>query len=81
MIGMGGENVYLGVTAMQDAVRPRCIWLTLEPSDVIELRQVVLDHDVPGAEAFFRRVVMPQLRQKGYDATQRRATTSQRAPL
>ena len=65
---MGRENVYLGVTAMQCAVRPRCVWLALEPSDVIELKQVVLDRDVSGAGALFRRVVVPRVR----DAAQRR---------
>ena len=57
---------------MQGAVRPRCIWMALEPSDVIELRQIVLDHDISGAEALFRRVVITRLREEGRDAAQRR---------
>jgi hypothetical protein len=38
------------------------IWLTLEAPDIIEMKQVVLDRDAPGAAAFFRRVVVPQVR-------------------
>ena len=53
---------------MQETARPRCIWLTLEESDIIEMKQVVLDHDVSGAEVLFRRVVVPRVR----DAAQRR---------
>ncbi len=41
---------------------PRCIWLTLEGADVIELKQVIMDRDAPGAAAFFRRVVAPRVR-------------------
>ena len=52
---------------MQKTARPRCIWLTLEGPDIIELKQVVLDHDVSGAEALFRRVVIQRVR----DAAQR----------
>ena len=40
----------------------RFIWLTLEGPDVIEVKQVALDRDVPGAVAFFQRVVVPQVR-------------------
>ena len=40
---------------------PRHIWLTLEGPDIIELKQVVLDRDVEGAVAFFRRVVVPRV--------------------
>jgi hypothetical protein len=40
----------------------RFIWLTLEGPDVIEVKQVALDRDVPGALAFFQRVVVPQVR-------------------
>ena len=38
---------------MTDALetpRPRCIWLTLEGPDIIEMKQVVLDRDAPGME-------------------------------
>ncbi|MBN1316641.1 MAG: hypothetical protein JXA42_14280 [Anaerolineales bacterium] len=48
---------------------PRFIWLTLEEPEIIELKQVVLDHDVMGAAAFFRRVLAPRVsdvaRQRG----------------
>ena len=55
-------------TGTQETLRPRRIWLTLEASDIIEMKQVVLDHDAPGAAAFFRRVVVPRVR----DAARRR---------
>ena len=42
--------------------RPRHIWLALDGPDIIELKQVVLDRDVEGAAAFFRRVVTPRVR-------------------
>jgi len=49
-----------GVT--NSSARPRCIWLTLEESDIIELKQVAQDRDVPGAVSFFQRVVAPRVR-------------------
>ena len=48
-----------------DSRPPRHIWLTLEGPEIIELKQVVLDRDVEGAAAFFRRVVVPRVRQAG----------------
>lgn len=47
------------------STRPRHIWLTLEGPEIIELKQVVLDRDVEGAVAFFRRVVLPRVREAG----------------
>jgi hypothetical protein len=47
---------------MKAPPRPRCVWLTLEAAEIIELKQVMLDHDVPGAVAFFHRVVLPRAR-------------------
>lgn len=41
----------------------RHVWLALEESEIIELKQVVLDRDVEGAVAFFRRVVAPRVRE------------------
>jgi hypothetical protein len=55
-------------TSTRETPRPRRIWLTLEAPDIIELKQVVLDRDAPGAAALFRRVVVPQVR----DAARRR---------
>ena len=54
-----------GITLTQahSPQRPRHIWLTLEGPDIIELKQVVLDRDVEGAVAFFRRVVAPGVRE------------------
>jgi len=57
-----------GGTGTQETPRPLRIWLTLEAPDNIEMKQVVLDRDAPGAAAFFRRVVVPQVR----DAARRR---------
>ena len=51
------------LTKTDALARPRCIWLTLEGPDVIELKQVVLDRDAEGATAFFRRVVAPRVRE------------------
>jgi len=42
---------------------PRRIWLALEGSDIIELKQVMQDRDVAGADDFFRRVVVPRVRE------------------
>jgi cysteine desulfurase family protein len=39
---------------------PRRIWLALEGPEIVEMKQVVLDRDVRGATAFFRRVVAPR---------------------
>ena len=47
------------------SAHPRHIWLTLEGPEIIELKQVVLDRDVEGAAAFFRRVVVPRVREAG----------------
>ncbi len=35
---------------------PRRTWLTLEGAEVIEMKQVVLDRDVPGATDFFHEI-------------------------
>lgn len=48
--------------------RPCRIWLTLEGPDIIEMRQVMIDRDIPGTVEFFQRVVVPQVR----DAARRR---------
>jgi len=60
------------MTDVPETPRPRCIWLTLEGPDIIELKQVMLDRDAPGAAAFFQRVVAPQVR----DAAQRRGISA-----
>jgi len=38
---------------MPETSRPRHIWLTLEESDIIKLKQVMLDRDASGGAAFF----------------------------
>jgi len=38
------------------------IWLVLEPTEIIELKQVVMDRDTPGAVEFFYRVIVPRVR-------------------
>lgn len=48
---------------MPETCPPRRIWLTLEGPDIIELKQVMLDRDAEGAAAFFRRVVVPRVRE------------------
>jgi hypothetical protein len=57
-----------GETGTRETPHPCRIWLTLEAPNIIEMKQVVLDRDAPGAAAFFRRVVVPQVR----DAARRR---------
>lgn len=56
------DRLRLEMTDAPETSRPRCIWLTLEGPDIIEMKQVVLDRDAPGAAAFFRRVVAPRVR-------------------
>ena len=43
------------------SAQPRRIWLALEASEVIELKQIVLDRDAASAADFFRRVVVPRV--------------------
>ena len=51
------------MTRSNQPQRTRCIWLTLEEPDIIELKQVVLDRDAESATAFFHRVVAPRVRE------------------
>ncbi|MGC8827763.1 MAG: hypothetical protein ACP5TV_12265 [Anaerolineae bacterium] len=44
--------------------RKRFIWLLIEPADIMELKQIVLDDDTAGAYSFFYRVIIPQVQQK-----------------
>lgn len=41
----------------------RRIWLTLQAEEVLELKQLMMDHDVDGTRAFFQRVVVPRVRE------------------
>ena len=47
---------------------PRFTWLTLEASEIIELKQAMLDRDSQEAADFFWRVIVPRVR----EAAQRR---------
>ena len=49
------------VTDSSASKQPRCIWLAFEASEVIELKQIVLDRDAAGAADFFRRVLVPRV--------------------
>ncbi len=40
----------------------RCIWVTLEPSEVIELKRIAMDDDMAEAISFFRKVLTPRVR-------------------
>jgi hypothetical protein len=51
---------------MQDTLR--FTWLTLEASEIVELKQAMLDRDSLEAADFFWRVVVPRVQ----DAAQRR---------
>ncbi len=57
------EKTAAGQTARTPATRTRSIWITLEGSDIIELKQIMLDRDAAGAMDFFQRVIVPQVRQ------------------
>ncbi len=48
--------------------RQRFTWLTLEASEIVELKQAMLDRDSQEAADFFWRVVVPRVR----DSAQRR---------
>jgi hypothetical protein len=57
------EKTAPGQTDRAPAARTRSIWITLEGSDIIELKQIMLDRDAAGAMDFFQRVIVPQVRQ------------------
>ena len=40
--------------------RPRFVWLKFEPSEIIELKRLVMDRDAAAAVAFFQRIVAPR---------------------
>ena len=40
---------------------PRFTWLTLEASEIIELKQAMLDRDSQEAADFFWRVIVPRV--------------------
>jgi len=40
----------------------RCIWVTLEPSEVIELKRIAMDDDMEEAISFFCDVLAPRVR-------------------
>jgi hypothetical protein len=40
----------------------RCIWVTLEPSEVIELKRIAMDNDIDSAVSFFCDVLIPRVR-------------------
>ncbi len=56
------DRLTIEMTDVPETPHPRCIWLTLEGSDIIEMKQVMLDRDALGAAAFFQRVVAPRVR-------------------
>jgi hypothetical protein len=66
------------------AERPRYIWLAFEASEVIELKQVVLDRDTAGAADFFRRVVAPRVvaaaRRRGLEIVGTQSEADERLP-
>ena len=40
----------------------RCIWVMLEPAEVIELKRIAMDRDTDGAVAFFSDLLTPRVR-------------------
>ncbi len=57
------EKTAPGQTDRASTARSRSIWITLEGSDIVELKQIMLDRDAAGAMDFFQRVIVPQVRQ------------------
>jgi hypothetical protein len=57
------ENLIPAQTGRAPAARPCSIWITLEGPDIVELKQIVLDRDAPGATGFFQRVIVPRVRE------------------
>ena len=55
--------------------RPRFTSLTLEASEIIELKQAMLDRDSQDAADFFWRVIVPRVR----EAAQRRGISLEEA--
>lgn len=45
---------------------PRFTWLTLEASEIIELKQAMLDRDSQEAADFFWRVVVPRVQEAAH---------------
>jgi hypothetical protein len=45
---------------------PRFTWITLEASEIIELKQVMMDRDYQGTAEFFWRVVVPRVRKAAH---------------
>lgn len=41
---------------------PGSLWITLEASEVMELKQIAMDRDGDGAVAFFQNEVLPRVR-------------------
>ena len=39
----------------------RCIWVTLEPAEVIELKRISMDSDTDSAVTFFRESLVPRV--------------------
>jgi len=56
------------MTTMTDVAleKPRAIlrslWITLEATDVIEVKRISMDRDGDGAVAFFREILTPRVR-------------------
>lgn len=40
----------------------RCIWVTLEPAEVIELKRIAMDSDLDEAVSFFNEILLPRVR-------------------
>ncbi len=57
------EKTAPGQMDRESPARTRSIWITLEGSDIIELKQIMLDRDAAGAMDFFQRAIVPQVRQ------------------
>ena len=41
---------------------PRCIWVTLEASEVIELKRIAIDNDLDSAVQFFTEYLYPRVK-------------------
>jgi hypothetical protein len=45
---------------MNTEPRPRFVWLKFEPSEIIELKRLVMDRDATAATILFQRVIAPR---------------------
>ena len=48
-------------TSAPASATTRCIWVTLEATEVIELKRITIDRDADSAVAFFNEILCPRV--------------------